>query len=199
MADYLETLLASSETVTIRARQHWFALIRFAIQPILILAGAFLLLAIGMSVDGDFFLGGAFDWLLGLVTLGLFVLAVVWLPIQFIRWTSRRYALTSRRVLYVDGVLRKRTVDAGLDKITDIGFQQGPLGRAMKFGDVAIVTAAGEPLRFRTMVGASEFKKAIMAGQEQILRDRAEITADAIGQALAQGAPPASPAAATPG
>jgi membrane protein YdbS with pleckstrin-like domain len=183
MADYVDSLIADGETIEIRAKQHWFALIRFAIQPILILIGAIVLFAIGTNMSGDI-LGGVFKTLLGLLTLALFVLAIVWLPIMIVRWTSRRFILTSRRVLYVDGVMRKRTVDAGLDKITDVGFQQGPIGRQMHFGDLAIVTAAGKPLQFRSMLGASEFKKAILNGQEQLQRARAGVTASAISNAL---------------
>ena len=47
------------------------------------------------------------DTLLGLLTAGLFILAVLWFPIQLFRWTKRRYMVTDRRVLYVEGVLRR--------------------------------------------------------------------------------------------
>jgi uncharacterized membrane protein YdbT with pleckstrin-like domain len=191
MSDFVDSLLADGEQVVMRARQHWWALIRFALQPILILIAAVVCFGIGTLIDGDFFLGRAVDWLLGLVTLGLFLAAIVWLPIMVVRWISRRYALTNRRVIYADGVLRKQTVDASLDKITDVGFGQGVLGRWLGFGDLAVMTSAGQPMTFRAMIEAAEFKKAILNAQEALIRARAGDAAEAVRQAVG-GSPAAT-------
>ena len=110
MAEYVESLLAPGETIVTNARQHWAALIRFALTPIAILALGFLGLIVGAWLGSwAAFQGvaGILDWVVGLATGLAFIVAVIWLPIQFIRWGSRRFVLTSRRVLTSDGWLRK--------------------------------------------------------------------------------------------
>jgi uncharacterized membrane protein YdbT with pleckstrin-like domain len=180
MADaYLQSLLADGETIRSEARQHPMALIRFAFQPILVFLGALLLLAIGswLTPDGQGLFSDIVRWidtLLGLVTAGMFILAVLWFPIQVFRWTKRRYMVTDRRVLYVDGVLRKNSVDAGLSMITDVGFRQSMLGRSLGYGDLMIATASNRPLNFREIRDALAFKQAIMAAQHATVEARAD-------------------------
>ncbi len=180
MADaYLQSLLGDGETIRSEASQHPVALIRFALQPILVLGAALVCLAIGMwlTPDGEGLFSNIvrwFDTLLGLVTAGLFILAVFWLPIQAFRWLQRRYLVTDRRVLYVEGVLRKSSADAGLSMITDVGFRQGVIGRRLGYGDLVVATASSRPLRFRQMRDALEFKKAIMASQQATIEARAD-------------------------
>ena len=172
-------MLGDGETILAQGRQHWMALIRFAIQPILVFIAAIGCAGIGSWLDptGDGLFNDIIRWidtLLGLLTLGLFVLALVWFPIQVIRWVKRRYLVTDRRVLYVEGWLRRNSRDAGLQMITDVGFRQTFLGRKMGFGDLNIATAANRPLHFREMRDAVAFKKVIMAAQQGTLKARAD-------------------------
>ena len=136
MAEYVETLLAPGETIVTDARQHWAALIRFARQPIIILGLAFLGLVIGLAIGDDGFFRGILDTLLGLATGALFVIAVVWLPAQALRWTSRRFVLTSRRVIRSDGLMRRTSLDASLDMITDISYRQTFIGARLGYADL---------------------------------------------------------------
>lgn len=180
MADaYLQSLLADGEGIRSEARQHPMALIRFAIQPILVFLAALVCLAIGtwLTPDGQGLFNDIIRWidtLLGLLTAGLFLLALVWFPIQVFRWTKRRYMVTDRRVLYVDGVLRKNSVDAGLSMITDVGFRQGLVGRSLGYGDLVVATASNRPLHFREIRDALGFKQAIMAAQHATIEARAD-------------------------
>lgn len=176
MAEYVETLLAPGETIVTNARQHWAALIRFALTPIAILALGFLGLIVGAWLGSwAAFQGvaGILDWVVGLATGLAFIVAVVWLPIQFIRWGSRRFVLTSRRVLTSDGWLRKQSSDASLDKITDVAYDQSFFGARLGFGDLTIETASNTPLVMRELRDAIEFKKAIMVQQDALVRERA--------------------------
>ena len=113
------------------------------------------------------------DWAVGLLTALAFIVSIVWLPIQFIRWGSRRFVLTSRRVLRPDGWMRKQTSDASLDKITDVSYNQSFLGARLGFGDLTIETASNTPLPMRELRDAIEFKKAIMVQQDALVRERA--------------------------
>lgn len=174
MADYVESLLADNEKILMNVKQHWIALIRFALTPILILIGALIVGAISISFSGeDKLIRGLLDTIIRWVAIGMLAVAVVWLPIQVVRWTSRRYVLTNRRIIESDGLLRKRTSDAGLDKITDVGYVQPWLGARLGYGDISVVTAAGAPITLDQIIGANEFKKAIMEAQEALIHERA--------------------------
>jgi membrane protein YdbS with pleckstrin-like domain len=200
MADaYLQSLLGGGETIRSEARQHPMALIRFALQPILVFLGALVLLAIGswLTPDGTGLFSDIVRWidtLLGLLTAGMFILAILWFPLQVFRWTKRRYMVTDRRVLYVDGVLRKNSVDAGLSMITDVGFRQGVLGRSLGYGDLVVATASNRPLHFRQIRDALAFKQAIMTAQHATVEARADEIL--VSKGLAPTA--ATPAAAAP-
>jgi len=174
MADYFESQLADNEKVVINVKQHWIALIRFASRPILIAIGAVIVGAISIGFSGeDKLIHGILDTIIKLVALGLFAVAVVWLPIQIARWKARRYVLTNRRVIESAGLMRKTTIDAGLDKITDVSYAQPWLGKMLGYGDISVVTAAGAPIDLDQIIGANEFKKAIMEAQEGLIRERA--------------------------
>lgn len=174
MADYIETLLADNEKIVINVKQHWIALIRFALQPILIAIAAVVVGAISIGFTSqDRFLQDILDTLVRWVAIGLFAVAIVWLPIQILRWKTRRYVLTSRRVIESAGMMRKTTVDAGLDKITDVSYEQPWLGKMLGYGDISVVTASGAPIDLDQIIGAIEFKKAIMEAQEALIRERA--------------------------
>jgi membrane protein YdbS with pleckstrin-like domain len=176
MAEYVETLLAPGETIVTNARQHWAALIRFALTPLAILALGVLGLIVGAWLGSwAAFQGiaGILDWAVGLATALAFIVSIVWLPIQFVRWGSRRFVLTNRRVLTSDGWLRKQSSDASLDKITDVSYDQSFLGARLGFGDLTIETASNTPLPMRELRDAIEFKKAIMVQQDALVKERA--------------------------
>ena len=204
MAEYVETLLAPGETIVTNARQHWAALVRFALTPLAILALGVLGIIVGLWLGSwAAFQGiaGILDWLVGLVTLVAFAVSIVWLPIQFVRWGSRRFVLTSRRVLVSDGWLRKQSSDASLDKITDVSYDQSFLGARLNFGDLTIETASNTPLPMRELRDAIEFKKAIMVQQDALVRERASHLLAAQGgvnPAVAQVVAAAAPVAAAP-
>ncbi len=203
MADsYTQSLLADGETIKFEARQHWVALIRFAIQPIVLLIVALVCLAIGiwLTPDGTGLFNDIVRWtdtLLGLATAGLFILAVVWLPVQAYRWVRRRFLVTDRRVVYVEGVLRRTSVDAGLNMITDVGFRQPLFGRKLGYGDLVVATASNRPLHFRQMRDAMAFKKAIMDAQQATIQARADQILEQGGHAPAAAAVAVTAPAAT--
>jgi hypothetical protein len=112
---YLNTLLASGEVLLIETRQHWVAAIRYVLRPILILLLAAGLLLLNSWLDfGDGFLGFINDLVTWIAAI-LFIVSIVWMPIDLVRWASRKYVLTSRRVMRMDGVLRKRSFDSSLE------------------------------------------------------------------------------------
>ena len=101
--------------------------------------------------------------------------------------------VTDRRVLYVDGVLRKNSFDAGLSMITDVRFTQGVLGRSLGYGDLVVATASNRPLDFRQIRDALEFKQAIMTAQHATVEARADEILVSKGLTPSVAAPVAAP------
>ena len=79
-------MLGQGETILAQGRQHWMALIRFALQPIvvfLVAIGCFIV-GVWLEPSGDGLFNQIFRWidtLLGLATAGLFILAIAWFPL----------------------------------------------------------------------------------------------------------------------
>ena len=67
--------------------------------------------------------------------------------------------------------MRKTSVDASLDKITDVRTPVLP-GRTLGYGDLTMVTASSTPTTLDQIIDAIEFKKAIMEAQDAIRRTR---------------------------
>jgi hypothetical protein len=64
----------------------------------------------------------------------------------------------------VTGILNKRSSDSSLEKINDAILDQNVIGRILNYGDLDILTAAGESAvdYFRMLNGAKEFKRVIL-------------------------------------
>jgi len=166
--DYLRQLLATGEVVLIDARQHWMAAIRFALKPILLLLLAVALFIANQILDFDGFLD-IINTLVRVVLIVAAIAAVIWLPIDLVRWRSRKYVLTNRRVLRLEGVLTKNSTDSSLEKISDIESSQSVLGRALGYTDLTLYTASDQANEeYDQLVDGLQFKKAVLDAREAI-------------------------------
>ena len=161
---YVEQLLAPGETVLVRTRRHWIVLARWA-------GAALVLVVLGLVMAGLFgvTLGG---WLAGPnvgVWAGLALAAVgiaAALP-GWVRWATELYLVTDRRVIQVEGVLRKHALDSGLGKVNDVRLTQSALGRLLGYGSLEIITASESGInRLDDLPRPVDFKKAMMAGAD---------------------------------
>ena len=75
---------------------------------------------------------------------GAFLLARAW----WRRWTTE-IAVTDRRIIYVRGFIRRRTVEINMDKVESVDVEQSILGRILSYGDINIrgIGETVEPLR----------------------------------------------------
>jgi membrane protein YdbS with pleckstrin-like domain len=167
-SDYVKDLLSSGEVVLVDTKQHWMALLRFALRPILIAGLGVLLALINSWLDfGDGFLGIVNDIIHWLIVVAV-VVAVVWLPIDVVRWMSRHYVLTNRRAIRMDGVLRKQSFDSSLEQINDIGTRQTFLGRQLGYADLTLFTASSANETYEQLLDGLQFKKAVLDAKEGI-------------------------------
>jgi hypothetical protein len=164
VARYADNLLADGERVVLRARQHWLATIVEGRTAWAIFAAAivllFLILQLGRSPARD---------VVGYVALGLLLLAVIWLIRVYWSWWSEDYLVTNRRVIKVEGILRKRSADSSLEKINDAVLDQSVVGRMLGYGDLDILTAAETSVdQYRMLAGAQQFKRTMLDEKHQL-------------------------------
>jgi hypothetical protein len=163
---YADSLLATSERVVHRERQHWLVLLWGARLPIVAIVAALLLLILSGSVTGT-----ARD-LLSALTAILFLGGLAFLAWATLQYLNREYVLTNRRVIEVAGVVNKRSTDSSLEKINDAVLTQSIFGRMFGFGDLEVLTASEAGIeRFRMLVNPIGFKKAMMDAKLEYERD----------------------------
>jgi uncharacterized membrane protein YdbT with pleckstrin-like domain len=82
----------------------------------------------------------------------------------FRRWTTE-LAVTSRRIVFKRGFIRRRTIEMNMDKVESVDVDQSVLGRLLDYGDIVVHGTGGglEPLRridspiaFRNAVTAAD-------------------------------------------
>jgi PH (Pleckstrin Homology) domain-containing protein/putative oligomerization/nucleic acid binding protein len=160
VARYADRLLADGERPILRTRQHLLApIVEGRTAWAILLASGVLLALLGFSGLPQNELRIA----LGYLTLILLLVSIAWLGIVFIGWYSEDYMVTNRRVLKVDGILRKRSADSSLEKINDAILEQSVLGRLLDYGDLEILTAAETPVdHYSYLRGANNFKRVML-------------------------------------
>jgi len=133
MADtYLNSLLGERESILLVARQHWLVLLSETISEIL-LALAVLALVIAVSI---------FAGPLSLLGLIILIAPAISLTRDILNWASRKYVITSRRVIQISGVISKNVADSSLEKVNDVKLEQTFFGRLLGYGNIEILTAS---------------------------------------------------------
>ena len=166
----VESSLVSGETVVWWGRLHWF--------PV---ASRFFWLAVSAGMGGalvwwrewiareGFRLMGEPDPAAGVVAqagLGIaavaaaaFGLKAVGVLVWALGAVGREAAVTTRRVIFASGVLRRRAFEAALGEIASVSIRQGVLGRVLGYGVVEV--SCGGRRRRMEMGGAVAFKREI--------------------------------------
>ena len=78
------------------------------------------------------------------------VAVIVWLGImgwvawRFADWYFDRFILTNKRVMVVNGVVTRRVAMMPLVRVTDMKYEQSPLGRALRYGTFVLESAGQE-------------------------------------------------------
>lgn len=127
-------LLGADEHVVLHMRTHGKALILPALA--LVLCGA--LIGVGLALIpmdlrpvGQYFI----------VALGV-ILILWWSVAPFLRWLTRTYTVTNRRLITRWGILNKIGKDLPLIRINDVSYERSLLDRMLGCGTLNIQTAA---------------------------------------------------------
>jgi uncharacterized membrane protein YdbT with pleckstrin-like domain len=154
---YVDHLLAPGEAVLHRTLRHWVVLARW-------IGGAVVLAVLGAVMASLYGFGGWQGAGIGAwVGVALFVLAGLLALPALLRWATEVYLVTDRRVIRVEGVLRKQALDSGLAKVNDVRLTQTVPGRLLGYGTLEIITASESGInRLDYLPRPMAFKKAMM-------------------------------------
>jgi len=201
LARYADKLLAQGERIALRGRQHFLAtLIEGRVAwAIFIAALVLLVLVTQLTPDTPDLVRQLFSWL----ALGLLLVGLAWLGQIYLNWFMQDYLVTNRRVLKVEGVLKKRSADSSLEKINDAVLEQSVFGRMLGYGDLDILTANEQSVdRYRMLAQAQTFKRTMLEEKHKLEQDVFQIPAPPLRAAPAEPAPvatsPVDPAPAPP-
>jgi uncharacterized membrane protein YdbT with pleckstrin-like domain len=134
--------LISGETVVYSSSKHWASLLTRSIWAIALIALAIVLGWIQPEATTGIL--GFMSRTIELLRLGLFLGGLGWIAYNVVAWRTAEYAVTNRRVLGHEGLLRQRSTDALLTSVSDIRTLTPVLGRMLNYGNVRIITAAGD-------------------------------------------------------
>ena len=158
---YVEQLLSKGETIVVRSRQHWVAMLAS-----ILINGFIIIVTVVLSVFLRTLLGslGSIKSIAEAVLNVLTVLGVgfglVRLGWDTLQWWAEEYMVTTRRVIQTEGLINKRTTDSSLEKVNDVVLTQSFFGRILGYGNLEIVTGSDigvnllvrlrEPITFKT-------------------------------------------------
>jgi membrane protein YdbS with pleckstrin-like domain len=148
---YLESLMGAREKIALKERQHWMVIVTR-----LVLWGAVSLLIFLITVV----LAAAVLDGLALVLLLALVFPFWRIAVDLLNWWNEQYVITNRRVIQLEGIINKHSIDSSLEKVNDVVLKQSALGRILNYGDLQILTASeigvnlfhriAHPVRFKT-------------------------------------------------
>ncbi len=195
MARYADRLLADGERVALRGRQHLLAtIIEGRVAWAIFIAALVLVLLAGFALSPTTpnLVRGIFSWL----GLGLLLIGLAWLSQIYLSWYSQDYLITNRRVMKVEGILKKRSADSSLEKINDAVLEQSVFGRMLGYGDLDILTANEQSVdRYRMLSQAQQFKRTMLDEKHRLDQEAFQIPAPPL---RATPPPPPEPVLATP-
>jgi uncharacterized membrane protein YdbT with pleckstrin-like domain len=153
---YIQRVLQPGETLVYRTTRHWFVYlhaIMFAIIGLALLIGSRAIPPQQATVAQAL-----------VVAAGVFGIITLWFWLKgFIDRASTEFAVTNRRVIYKDGLIRRRTVEINLAAVESVDVDQSILGRIMGYGHVHIVGTGGSPTPYPMIADPLKFRSFITA------------------------------------
>ena len=161
MSNVAENLL-KNESIVYEAKKHWLAPVRDSAIPALMIVGFFVLNFIQPGADTGLF--GLIANLIGWAKWILLIWAGLWIAYNLAVWRTAEFAVTSLRVLRYEGLLQRRSSETLLSAVSDVKLSVGFVGKSLGYGDIRIFTQSGDAGadEFRTIVGATDFRNAMM-------------------------------------
>ena len=141
---YIESNLLPDEQIVYRARLHWIIFFKsFFVAFFLIVIGAYLLTVEPIS-------GGV------AILLGMLILVP-----PFVRYKTSEFGVTTKRVVFKVGLVRRRTLELLLRHVEAILIDQSVAGRIFNYGSVTITGTGGVREVFHNVSSPLELRRRI--------------------------------------
>ena len=114
-----------------------------------------------------------------------FLLALLWLFIRFIAYTSNDLILTNKRIFGKTGLISTTQMQSPLNKINSVAFNNGIIGKLLGYGTVHVVTAS-TMYKFRFIRDGQTLYNDIFQQLEQSEKEKLQEQAEAIANAISK-------------
>ncbi|MGA1033852.1 MAG: PH domain-containing protein [Ilumatobacteraceae bacterium] len=132
---YPQRLLNPNEEVLSDLHPHWWFFVR---QALAVIASLILTMTVASLTDSGGF-GSFVRW----ATVLALVLSLIWFGVRWVAWVTTYFVVTSDRVIFREGVLRRRGVEIPLGRVNNVLFEQSILERIIGAGDL-LIESGGE-------------------------------------------------------
>jgi uncharacterized membrane protein YdbT with pleckstrin-like domain len=123
-------LLNDYEEVAVDLHPHWW----FFSEPAAALIVA-IALAIVVAVKTH---SGTLHSVLSFTTIGLILVAAVWLVARYLDWATTNFVITNDRLIFRHGVFAKSGIEIPLERVMNVNFRQSFFERIIGAGDLLI-------------------------------------------------------------
>ncbi len=131
---YPKNLLNDYETVALDLHPHWW----YYTKAILAVAAA-VIFAIVVSIAFDGTLETGLQW----IGIAAILVSLGWLVKRYATWSTTNFVVTSDRVIYRSGVVRKSGIEIPLERVNNVSSNQGVFERMLGAGDL-LIESGGE-------------------------------------------------------
>lgn len=148
---YVQHVLQPEETVRFQTTIHWIVYLPAIFFAVIGCAGVVLFMHDRQDPIA-----------LGLLGVGFVLAILMFIPAWFRRWTTE-IAVTSRRIIFKVGFIRRRTIEMNMEKVESVDVNQSVLGRVFDYGDI-LVRGTGSSLEpFHNIETPIQFRNSILA------------------------------------
>jgi membrane protein YdbS with pleckstrin-like domain len=131
-SSYVARYLFPTEKYRGEWRRHWIHII----VPIVVLVLATFLMGFVSSLFAHYRADIAVT-----VVVVLWLISLVWVTWKVLDWFQDRFILTNKRVMLVNGLVTRKVAMMPLVRVTDMKYQQSPLGRMLNYGTFVLESA----------------------------------------------------------
>lgn len=100
-----------------------------------------ILATVGLGFGGGFAAASLNSGLIGMLAFLAWLVALAWVTWQVLWWHFDRFILTNKRVMVVSGIITRNVGMLPLGRVTDMKYEQTPLGRILNYGTFVIESA----------------------------------------------------------
>ena len=184
MSKYVENTLTNGETIILKAKKSFWALVPCILWCVILLVGVIVLMNTMGKILSDVE-GGKNQ--LTLILLGTWaLLGLLPLIIKIIELCCSHLCITNKRVIGKTGILRLKTLDYPIQKVDNVSIKAGILGNLFHYSTVTVLGGGGSDanIRFKGIANAAQFKNAVTEAVEKHAEEARKAQAEEIARAM---------------